>query len=93
MISIMHKQCGSIAFFYDHMPVPGEEFNVEHAFSVRGSPIEWHHSRLCPTCGRAMGLADFEPGPPVLRTFDMTSPQDMRSFYEDAGSDHMENIA
>lgn len=93
MITIIHKPCNGIAFFYEHMPRAGEQFDVEYAFDINGNPLTWNSSRLCPTCGRPMSIDDFAPGPPVLRTFDMSSPQDMRSFYEDAGETHMDGVA
>jgi len=48
VITIIHKPCNGIAFFYEHMPRAGEQFDVEYAFDINGNPLTWDSSRLCP---------------------------------------------
>lgn len=90
MVSILHNQCGKVAFWYDHPPFPGETFDVEHAYSVSGNEIMWHQRRMCGSCGKIFDLKDLHPGPPILRTFDMSNSADMAEFYKHVGAEHFE---
>jgi hypothetical protein len=93
LIALIHSRCHQIALFYEHMPRAGETFDIEHAYDVNGNPLNWGASRYCASCGIAIETKDLEPGPPVLRTFDMTSPQNMREFYDTCEESHFEDIA
>jgi hypothetical protein len=93
MISIIHQPCDGIVFYYEHKPIPGETFDVEHAFDPSGTPLTWGASRICPNCGELIETADLRPGPPPLRTFRMNSSEDMRELYKAVNINHFDGIA
>ena len=82
-VVITHKTCGKAAFLYAHAPVSGERILRENAFHLDGKTFDrFGHLCLCGTCGGLLkGSPDLRPGPPILRTFDMEDPADMREFY------------
>lgn len=92
-VTITHSTCGRAAFLYNHRPIAGEKIESKHAFDLEGKSLHMQRLYTCLSCGRALSGMHLEPGPPILRTFDMSSPADMKEFYEAAGTEHLEGIA
>ena len=50
MIAILHKTCKEIAFFYTHVPIPGEMMMSTHARDRDGEPLLRGSRMRCGSC-------------------------------------------
>jgi hypothetical protein len=63
MVKIIHKECGGVAFFYDHRPTRGEAGPLaRHATLLNGEKPQPADLVVCGSCGKQPSLVEsFEP--------------------------------
>ena len=59
MIPITHRDCGGVAFLYDHIPAVNEPIRASKAQHVDGSPVHPHDVIICDHCGKPAGLGGY----------------------------------
>ncbi len=80
---VLHSACTRPAFLYGTKPIKGTRIKRELTFHLDGSKFEPGSLSRCGSCGGLLrGASDLQSGGPVLRTFDMSNPQDMREFHK-----------
>lgn len=50
MIALIHRRCGAVAYYYDHMPEHAEVMSSGLATTVDGSEVPVGSALVCPFC-------------------------------------------
>ena len=51
LYAYIHQECGKPAFYYDHLPLAGEQRSYGEAAHINGDPMEDCGPRFCDSCG------------------------------------------
>lgn len=57
MIALIHRRCGAVAFYYDHMPTSDERLKAEGATTVTGERLESYMNPMCGHCFETVGMS------------------------------------
>jgi len=59
-IPILHKLCGNTAFYYRHLPVPGEIIEASKALLVDGTKPVRQEPMICGGCKQQIDIIDLK---------------------------------
>jgi len=81
MHKVYHIPCMGPAMLYEHRPVCGETIHQDKARRLTGQVFGDGEVPRCGTCGRRLYSNDLMPDPNEIKTYDMSSDEDMSVIY------------